>query len=403
MRAGGWERGVWATSYLARLPRLYMRVAAGFGSAAGSYYLKRGQEQAPVALTKMIWPWVDGALAEYADGHVPNPDTAGRHFLELLVRLRQVFLQDAAILQAEFPSSRLWRHAVFSDPAWPAFAAKVRDLEAAGEDPAHVAIGRVLPDVANSLVAMGNKINTVQAKQDRALAVLGQLDQARVGPPVEAAAVAAVTRLEQAVMPQLAQMQLRLQSQLLQSQPRPMATVPLEAIRPDWLVSQSRGSGASPTPPGFSFLPPPVTASTTATAAAPPGAPPPPPPSNLGSISTSTQLPSGCPLEGVSPHVGTAQETIREFYVGSWKDGMRTPSMVELDRQWGARWRHTSTLKQRYYVKRNMVRGIEKLAAERGETTEEVAVALDRLGLSGSQIAVALQRGRDLLGARETA
>ena len=35
MRAGGWERGVWATNYLTRLPRVYMRRAAGFSNSPG--------------------------------------------------------------------------------------------------------------------------------------------------------------------------------------------------------------------------------------------------------------------------------------------------------------------------------------------------------------------------------
>jgi hypothetical protein len=41
LRAGGWEHGAWATTYLARLPRHYMRVVAGFGSAKGTYFLRR--------------------------------------------------------------------------------------------------------------------------------------------------------------------------------------------------------------------------------------------------------------------------------------------------------------------------------------------------------------------------
>jgi hypothetical protein len=55
-RAGGWEHGAWATSYLARLPRHYMRVVTGFGVAKGTYFLRRSQEPPPSALATKLWP-----------------------------------------------------------------------------------------------------------------------------------------------------------------------------------------------------------------------------------------------------------------------------------------------------------------------------------------------------------
>jgi hypothetical protein len=70
------------------------RVVAGFGSAKGTYFLRRSQESPPPALAAKLWPWVDAAVADYAVGSVPNPDLAGKEFLSLLRRLRYVFLQD---------------------------------------------------------------------------------------------------------------------------------------------------------------------------------------------------------------------------------------------------------------------------------------------------------------------
>jgi hypothetical protein len=46
-----------------------------------------------------------------------QPDLADKEFLSLLQRLRYVFLQNAALLQPQFPRSRLWRLALFKDPA----------------------------------------------------------------------------------------------------------------------------------------------------------------------------------------------------------------------------------------------------------------------------------------------
>ena len=99
MRAGGWERGVWATNYLTRLPRVYMRRAAGFGNSPGSYFLRRGGHSPDLALQRQVWPWVDDALAAYKGGLFPDADKAVKEVLEMLLRLRCVFLQEAAFLQ----------------------------------------------------------------------------------------------------------------------------------------------------------------------------------------------------------------------------------------------------------------------------------------------------------------
>src|SRR5271156_5702089 len=113
-----------------------MRVVAGFGSAKGTYYLRRSQESPPPAFAAKLWPWINAAIADYTADGVLNPDLAGKEFLSLLQRLRYVFLQDAALLQPRFPRLYLWRLALFKDPAWPPFAERVRAAKAVSEEPA---------------------------------------------------------------------------------------------------------------------------------------------------------------------------------------------------------------------------------------------------------------------------
>ena len=107
-------------------------------------------------------------MADYEAGRVPNPDLAGKEFLTLLQRLRYVFLQDAALLQPLFLQSRLWRLALFQNPAWPPFAERVRAAEAVQEDPAHVAIRGVVPIVADAMSAVGNRLAVGQDRLLRA-------------------------------------------------------------------------------------------------------------------------------------------------------------------------------------------------------------------------------------------
>ena len=102
-----------STAYLSRLPREFMRVAAGFSCTAGNYHLQRAAIQPPTALTSRIWLWVDSWLARYdasivsscsfANGGLDDCDIAGKQFLDLLAWLRTTMLQDAAILQYQFP------------------------------------------------------------------------------------------------------------------------------------------------------------------------------------------------------------------------------------------------------------------------------------------------------------
>ena len=149
MRAGGWENGAWATSYCSRLPRVYMRMIAGFPKEAGFVRWKRATVHPPAALRQKIWPWVDEPLKRY-----PGDDKAGREFLRLMDKLRDVFLQDSAVLMAEFPGNALWEHEVFQDPEWRPFADKVLQAESQVEDDVDIAIRNAVPAVAESLSSL---------------------------------------------------------------------------------------------------------------------------------------------------------------------------------------------------------------------------------------------------------
>src|SRR2546423_734255 len=160
-RAGHWERGSMSTAYLSRLPREFMRVAAGFPRTAGNYHLQRAAVKPPAALTSQIWPWVDGWLARYdasivsghsfADGGLDDCDIAGKQFLDLLAWLRTTMLQDAAILQYQFPLFPLWQHPIFCCPDWRRFADDVIVAHNTAEEPINMRIRKVLPELEEAV------------------------------------------------------------------------------------------------------------------------------------------------------------------------------------------------------------------------------------------------------------
>ena len=410
MRAGGWERGVWATNYLTRLPRVYMRRAAGFGNSPGSYFLRRGEHSPDLALQRQVWPWVDDALAAYKGGLFPDADKAGKKVLEMLLRLRCVFLQDAALLQPQFPELSLWRHQVFRDPLWPPFAAKIRELEAVEKELLHVAIHGVLPLVADSVDGVSNKVGGVAIKQDRTLNAVERLlsGQSQLTTTLSALPAANAQEIARVLGSQLSQLQATV-SML----PRSFLTVPVEAVRRDWLLDEAswRGqatalataahsvgeepaaSASSYVDAAASLLPTPSVVLTSvpgeaSTVSAPCGSLPQEGP---------PQRPPGCPAEPILGGVTSAEAVLEEFAVGTLVEGVRRTSLDELDRLFGAKWRYTPALRQRFYVKRRIRRYLQGKANEQGRDPWDIAREVDSLGLSGHQISKRIDAGEDLL------
>jgi hypothetical protein len=373
MRAGGWEHGAWATSYLARLPRHYMRVVAGFGSAKGTYFLRRSRETPPPTLAAKLWPWVDAAVADYEAGRVPNPDLAGKEFLTLLQRLRYVFLQDAALLQPLFPQSRLWRLALFQDPAWPPFAEKVRAVEAVQEDPAHIAIRGVVPIVADAMSAVGNRLSV---GQDRLL-------RATLTTPAVTADL-----VRQALQDQTTELTAVL-SAAASRPPRVLVVVPPEDVKDGVLeadgLQQTLAPAADAAVAGASGAS--NNAITTGAVAAPSAG------LDAGDETRPAACPEGCPVEPLRESVVSIEALLREWFEGLGG----SPSVQELEERFGSRWRYTSALRQRFYVRRKLVRWVEARAAAAGVSLAVVAAAMDRLGLSPDRFHRELGKGRDPL------
>ena len=151
-----------------------------------------------------------------------------------------VFLQDAALLQSHFPELSLWRQQVFRDPLWPAFVAKIRELEAVEKEPLHVAIHGVLPLVADSVDGVSNKVSGVAIKQDRTLNAVERLlsGQSQLTTTLSALSVANVQEIARILGPQLSQLQAT-----VSTLPRSFLTVPVEAVRRDWLLDEASWRG----------------------------------------------------------------------------------------------------------------------------------------------------------------
>ena len=351
-----------------------MRVVAGFGSAKGTYFLRRSQESPPPALAAKLWPWVDAAVADYAAGGVPNPDLAGKEFLSLLRRMRYVFLQDAALLQPQFPRLRLWRLALFKDPTWPSFAERVRAAEAVQEDPAHVAIQDVVPIVADAMSAVGNRLSV---GQDRLL-------RATLTTPALTADL-----VRQALQDQTTELT-AVFSAAASRRPRVLVVVPPEDVKDGVLeadgLRQTLVPAAAVGAAGASNNAITAGAVTALSAALDAGA-------DASDETRPTACPEGCPVEPLRESVASMETLLREWFEGLGG----SPSVQELEERFGSRWRYTSVLRQRFYVRRKLVRWVETRATAAGVSLAIVAAGMNRLGPSPDRFHRELGKGRDPL------
>ena len=103
--------------------------------------------------------------------------------------------------------------------------------------------------------------------------------------------------------------------------------------------------------------------------------------------------PEACPVEPLRESVASMEALLREWFEG--RGG--SPSARELEERFGSRWRYTSALRQRFYVRRKLVRWVEARAAAAGVSLAAVAAAMDRLGPSPDRFHRELGKGRDPL------
>ena len=163
--------------YLTDLPRQFMRGVADFEpDYASNYFVPRETVQPPPSLRRQVWPQLDRWREAHLDlpgaTEVVEPNLAAGGFLELLDKLRDVFLQDSVFIRHHHPQHPLFRDALFATPGYASFAVAV--LAAADtvchEDPHLVAIEKAIPSVNERLRSMTSIMQTGQATHAVALA-----------------------------------------------------------------------------------------------------------------------------------------------------------------------------------------------------------------------------------------
>lgn len=155
-------------AYLTGLPVKFMRKVAGFSVHEGGYSLPRAHVDPSPQLLRLVWPQIEPWQARvkaasdgksFKDGGLNQPDLAADRFLSLLKHLRRVFLQDAALLQLEFPAHPIFGHPVFHHADWLPFSRQVQVAQRNGSESGSAVLERYLPEVNSCILASGKSLS----------------------------------------------------------------------------------------------------------------------------------------------------------------------------------------------------------------------------------------------------
>jgi hypothetical protein len=350
-RGGRWNSDQMTGCYLTDLPRQFMRGMADFEpDYASSYFIPRDTIRPPPSLRRQVWPQLDRWRQAHLDlpgaSEVVEPNLAAGGFLELLDKLRDVFLQDSVFVRQKHPRHPIFRDALFATAEYATFATAV---EAAAdtlrhEDPHLVAIQKAIPSVNERLRAISSIVQTGQAAQAVSLAQL----------------TSSVNRLASKLDDFLTG------SFSLQFTPGRSRMLPQGYD----LARGERRQCTPPPPPNLNVRQPaiidlggPLPPAPTALGVPGPGPAPAPAPARHDPV----------PSYRLSRQVATVPDLWREWTVGL--GGL--PSVAALDAAYGSRWRAQS--ERQYYSMRKVI--IDEIVAIAGspEDLDGIAAAVETL------------------------
>ena len=128
---GHWNKTNLGMSYLRKTPHEPLLVAADFTTSPNSYNVPRSRVVPPACLADLVLPWVATDL-EMVEGinrmkNKNTQDAAAKNFLNFLMWLKIVYLQDMALLQGIYPNLPVFKaHLVFQHPEWADFSRQVK-------------------------------------------------------------------------------------------------------------------------------------------------------------------------------------------------------------------------------------------------------------------------------------
>ncbi|KAK7024129.1 hypothetical protein R3P38DRAFT_3270510 [Favolaschia claudopus] len=160
---GGWsDSGSYRACYDRALPLQAMLAAAMFDSQhPETHFLARDSLEPPVDVLATIFPWVEEQLAALDARETSNRmarDIALRHFLGLLIWLRTVIVQDAAVLYVRHPTAAIFQYPPFNSSPFRNFATQSTAAIAKAEKEVALALEKLPQNIANTFNAAMSRL-----------------------------------------------------------------------------------------------------------------------------------------------------------------------------------------------------------------------------------------------------
>jgi len=334
--AGGWSTNAGEGCYGNGLSRPAMRAMAGFPADEKMYHLPRGTVTPPEVLQKQIFPELEEWERRHIDGDDCEPNFALRGFLRMLRFLRDVILQDAAVLMDDYPHI-VFDHPIFSSAEFLTFKGIMKEVIATTVHPVSHDIQRVMPELCRQ-IATGNEClmeNLINAIRSASNAISNKVDknQLELQVSVNSLRRALTTSLSNAVTT-FEQLNVR---ELNDTTVNGTVHTSLDTTMYDATINDNVPAAINTTMPSLQEVP---------NAAVPP---------HFHDV--------------ISASVTTVPDVLTE-----WVHGINGKSSVaSVEAQWGTQWRVGSQIQKMFSRRRIIVSLIERYAQNKGLTIEAAA------------------------------
>lgn len=172
---GRWCSDRMVERYLSPVSLQPIRALAGFNLNGGNIWISRDLVKPPQLLEQQIFPWATECLAAVKRLPKAVSDVGAQKFLELVLFLRSVLLQDVVLMKAQYPECDLFRHPIFASAAFEDFARDLQEAITTRAEPYAAAVTDVIPVVGNAIMGLQAEVRTSATVQQQIVNTQGNI------------------------------------------------------------------------------------------------------------------------------------------------------------------------------------------------------------------------------------
>jgi hypothetical protein len=154
---GNWNVDTMEDVYSCKIPFQTLRVMAGHPKEKGLYFLPRGDIIPTAELSRQVFPFVESSFDILSQSSNAHP--TAHEFLNILLHLRTVLLQDVAELVLIKKQHILFQYPPFNTPSFQSFVNEIDVHRKLAVNPQESRLQSIAPDVSRRLDAIQGNIS----------------------------------------------------------------------------------------------------------------------------------------------------------------------------------------------------------------------------------------------------